>query len=104
MTPIEMALHRTSRPWQRRIAWLAVILGGLGAGAVYVSLHPEELPDWAARTKLGRELQATTVYRWQDADGGWHVSDQPPPPGTSFEAERYTRDTNVLPLAAKLQR
>jgi hypothetical protein len=87
-----------------RIFWAIVLLVGLGAAAAYYYLHPEKLPQWAAQTSVGRELQTTTVYKWQDGSGAWHVSDEPPPAGTDYQAEQYSRDVNVLPLPPELQR
>lgn len=87
-----------------RFLWAIVLLGGLAAAAVYYYLHPEELPQWAAQTSVGRDLQTTTVYKWQDASGAWHVSDEPPPTDTDYQAEEYNRDVNVLPLPPELQR
>lgn len=31
--------------------------GGARGGAMYFHQHPEQLPDWAAKSCLGRELQ-----------------------------------------------
>jgi len=41
----------------------------------------------------------TTLYRWQDENGEWVVSDRPPPDGVAYEEVRYREDTNVLPPA-----
>ena len=79
------------------IGWVLITLLSLGGITVYFYLYPEEMPEWASKTRLGRDLQTTTVYKWQDASGAWHVSDQPPPAGTRYEVERYARDANVLP-------
>ena len=87
-----------------RIGWILALLTLLVATATYFHLHPESLPQWAARTSIGQEMQTTTVYRWQDAAGQWHVSDQPPPAGTEYKVEEYNRDVNVLPLPPELQR
>ena len=86
------------------ILWLPALLALAAGVAGYFMLYPEEMPQWAADTSVGRELQTTTVYKWQDAAGAWHVSDQPPPPGTDYEVQGYARDTNVLPLPPELQR
>jgi hypothetical protein len=84
------------------VIWVLLLAGVVGAAAYYY-LHPDELPEWAGRTMLGRELQTTTVYKWQDAAGNWHVSDQPPGGDIPYRTEQYTRDSNVLPLPPKLQ-
>ena len=86
-----------------RAVWILAFLVTLGGTAAYFYLHPESLPEWATQTSIGRELQTTTVYKWQDASGSWHVSDQPPPAGIEYQTEGYARDTNVLPLPPELQ-
>jgi hypothetical protein len=83
--------------------------GGIGRcrfllpAAFYFQQNPEQLPDWAARSELGRDLQTTTVYRWQDASGAWHISDRKPEESVDYREERYSRDANVLPLPPQLQ-
>ncbi len=86
------------------LGWVLTLFALLGAIAAYFMLYPEEMPEWAAQTGVGRQMQTTTVYKWQDASGEWHVSDQPPPAGTEYEVQGYARDTNVLPLPPELQR
>ncbi|MCP5443530.1 MAG: DUF4124 domain-containing protein [Chromatiaceae bacterium] len=89
---------------KRYLLWGIVLLAAVGGVGAYFYLHPESLPEWAAKTPVGRDLQTTTVYKWQDASGAWQISDQPPPAGTRFQVEKYTYDTNVLPLPPQLQR
>jgi len=95
--------HRSSR-WKGRLIWLIVILAGLGGGAFYFHQHPDQVPEWAAKSGMGRDLQSTTVYKWQDASGKWHISDEKPAEGIDYQQGQYARDTNVLPLPPKLQR
>ena len=87
-----------------RFLWAIILLTAFGGVGTYFYLYPESLPDWATRTSIGQDLQTTTVYKWQDASGARHISDQPPPSGIEYQVEKYTRDTNVLPLSPKLQR
>ena len=87
-----------------RVLWAIALLVAFGGVGGYFYLYPESLPEWVTRTSIGRDLQTTTVYKWQDASGAWQVSDQPPPAGTEYQLEKYTRDTNVLPIPPKLQR
>ena len=99
-------IHRmqpASKRWGIRLTWLTVVLAGLGSAAFYFHQNPEQLPDWAARSELGRDLQTTTVYRWQDASGAWHISDRKPEESVDYREERYARDANVLPLPPQLQ-
>ncbi len=42
------------------------------------------------------DSKTTTVYKWQDADGEWHFSNTPPPPGVASQVQTYRADTNVI--------
>ena len=99
-----MGTHIKRRSSKGRILWIIALLAVFGGVGVYFYLYPESLPEWAAKTSVGRDLQTTTVYKWRDASGAWQISDQPPPAGTEYQVEKYTRDTNVLPLPQKLER
>jgi hypothetical protein len=96
-------MQAASTRWGVRLTWLIVILLGAGGAAVYFQQNPEQLPDWAARSELGRDLQTTTVYKWQDSSGAWHISDQKPDNSVDYREEKYSRDANVLPLPPELQ-
>jgi hypothetical protein len=96
-------LERRRSRWKARLIWTFLVLGSAAGVVGYYYLHPEELPAWAARTEMGRDLQRITVYRWQDAAGRWHITDQPPADGAPYQTETYTPDTNVLPLPPKLR-
>ena len=97
-------MQRNPPRWGVRLIWLIVLLAGIGGGAMYFHQNPDQLPEWAAKSGLGRELQSTIVYKWQDPSGKWHISDQKPAADVEYQQERYTRDTNVLPLPPELQR
>ncbi|MGB5202403.1 MAG: DUF4124 domain-containing protein [Sedimenticolaceae bacterium] len=94
------ARRRAGRAGFLYLLSILVLLAGVGG---YFTLYPERMPDWAAKTTLGRELQTTRVYKWQDASGQWHVSDQPPPAGMEYRTQDYSHDTNALPLPPALQ-
>lgn len=72
--------------------WLVVIV--LVAAAVFYFK-----PEWfeQARQLTGTADTSTTVYKWQDQNGVWHVTDTPPPPGTRYQEQQYLHDTNVMP-------
>ena len=99
-----MITYIKSRADKGRFLWALALLAALGGLGGYFFLFPESLPEWAAKTSIGRDLQTTTVYKWQDASGAWQVSDQLPPAGTEYQVEKYTPDANVLPLPPQLQR
>lgn len=83
---------------------LTAVLLGLAAAGGYYYVHPERLPEWAAKTQVGRDLQTTKVYRWKDASGTLHITDRPPAAGIEYQQQSYHRDDNVLPLPPELQR
>lgn len=98
-----MGAHARRRAGRAGFLYLLIILALLAGMGGYFTLYPEHMPEWAAKTTLGRELQTTRVYKWQDASGQWHVSDQAPPVGTEYQTEDYSHDTNALPLPPALR-
>lgn len=96
-------MQNTSPRWKTGLIWLIVILVGLGGAATYLHQNPDQVPEWAAKSGLGRELQSTTVYKWQDDAGNWHISDQKPAESVEYQEGQYARDTNVLPLPPELE-
>jgi hypothetical protein len=92
-----MNTDSADRSYKGRILLTLILVAVIGGVIAYYYFYPESLPEWATKTTVGRQLQTTTIYKWQDASGGWHVSDQPPPSGTKYQIEKYSRDTNVLP-------
>ena len=82
---------------KRRWAVLIVLLGAVLIIASWWYYDPAARPGWLAErlpTAPGAEVE---LYRWQGADGQWHLSSEPPPAGTEYETVRYRHDTNVLP-------
>ena len=77
---------------------LLVIIGGLllGVGA-YVYLDPTMRAELKTQTRELMPSSSTTLYKWQDADGRWHVEDSPPPAGVPFEVLDYRHDANLIP-------
>ena len=77
---------------KKLILWLLAIIIALGV----VGYFNPGLVSWV-RQQTGTAPQKTTVYKWQDEKGEWHVTDEPPPPGTKYQKQEYLHDTNVLP-------
>lgn len=77
---------------------LLVILGGLSLGiGAYVYLDPTLRAELKTQTRELMPSSSTTLYKWQDANGRWHVEDSPPPTGVAFEVLDYRHDANVVP-------
>lgn len=77
---------------------LFILLAVLTGGMLYVYLDPS-LNRQAGQqiNKLLDSEQSRTLYRWQNAEGQWQVSDTPPAAGIPYEAVQYNRNTNVVP-------
>jgi hypothetical protein len=85
---------------------LLVVLA-LIVGAVWW-FKPEWLPWNSRKLVVGatheKELAlpppasaAPKLYRWKDADGKLHASDQPPAGGIPYETVQYDPNVNVMP-------
>lgn len=80
---------------------LLLVLALAALAGLYLYSHPQ------VRSGLARETRhivpgdhTTTLYKWRDASGHWHLSGHAPPPGTAYETERFRNDTNVVPAEA----
>jgi hypothetical protein len=89
---------------------LIVILIMLVGAAALTSLNPQadkttnpilkglaNVRSWFNRSdNIANIPQKTTkVYKWQDKNGAWHFSNQPPPEGVASKVVTYRSDTNV---------
>lgn len=51
--------------------------------------------DPLAATENAIDKNVTQVYKWQDANGEWHFSNEPPPAGIKGSVESYRNDVNI---------
>jgi len=80
-----------------RVLMLLLVLIVVLAGVIgWWWLNPAKAPGWARERLPWLFVTETVVYRWQDDQGQWHVSDQPPD-DHPYEVVRYRSDANVLP-------
>ncbi len=82
------------------IVSLLTALTGTGA---YWFYRPQAAPDIVRDFLIDVPLlpaavkvPTTTLYKWQDQQGHWHVGDTPPE-DLSYELTEYRHDVNVLP-------
>ncbi|NIP71942.1 MAG: DUF4124 domain-containing protein [Gammaproteobacteria bacterium] len=80
----------------KRLGWTILIIVALLGVAAY--LAPELLNE--IKKHAAGPGESTTVYKWQDEQGNWHVTDEPPPLGVEHREQKYRHDTNVLPAPA----
>jgi hypothetical protein len=64
---------------------------------VLAYLNPN-IVAWVKKT-MGTASTSTKVYKWQDKDGKWQVTNEPPPPGVKYQEQEYLNDMNVIPAA-----
>lgn len=80
---------------------VVIILAAVAAGAFYVYRNPtavsELVDDTPLESAVRGTLGTTRVYKWRDAAGSVHITDEPPPEGTKFEKLEYRNDANVIP-------
>jgi hypothetical protein len=81
--------------------FVLIVLVAVAGGVYYVYRNPAVVSPLVEDTFLEgavREVLGTTrVYKWHDAEGAVHITDEPPPEGTTFETLEYEIDTNVVP-------
>jgi hypothetical protein len=51
----------------------------------------------------GLTSSSVTLYKWQDKQGTWQYTQEPPPAGVPFEEVEARSDVNVLPLPEQLK-
>ena len=76
---------------------LALVLCAVAAG-VYFYLNPKQTQDLLEGTPLESDSASIRVYKWQDAQGYWQVTDLPPPQGIAYELKEYRPEVIQLPL------
>lgn len=81
---------------------VALLVLVVAAGA-YLYFETDVFDPMLGGTPLERRPAATHLYKWRDAQGEWHVSDEPPPAGTPYETLEYREDVNVLPRPESLR-
>jgi len=77
----------------KKLLWLIFIVVVAGAIAAYMD---PEFRHWLLQT-TGTQPAATRLYKWQDSQGQWQITNTPPPAGTPYTEQEYLHDTNVIP-------
>ena len=73
---------------------LVVLVAVVGLG-VLALVNPSMMHR--IRQATGAAPAATTVYKWQDKNGAWHVTNERPPEGVAYQKQEDLPDVNVLP-------
>jgi len=71
------------------------IMKGLASVRAWFSESATTVESTVKDPLTSMDKNATKVYKWQDAAGEWHFSNQPPPAGIKGSVETYRSDVNV---------
>ena len=77
--------------------FIIVLLMALSASGGYLYLNPDVWKPWVKGTPLEPASTKTKLYKWQDDDGQWQITDRPPTGDRSYENLEYSSDTNIVP-------
>ena len=77
--------------------FIIVLLMALSASGGYLYLNPDVWKPWVKGTPLEPAPTKTQLYKWQDHDGQWQITDRPPTGDRSYENLEYSSDTNIVP-------
>lgn len=80
----------------RVLVWLLALVVLAGGVLLYWRQYPASAPGWLRDVAPVLFVKRTTLYRWQDEAGNWHVSDTPPA-DREYEVVEYRSDANTLP-------
>jgi len=94
-------MQKAQSPLKQMIKVILFILCLLAVLAGYLYLHPDVWQKWVKGTPLEPAPTTTNLYKWQDENGQWQVSDTKPASGTEYEILQYKSDTNVMPLVPR---
>ncbi len=83
------------RPAGKKLVLLAALAAAALAGYWY--FEPQSRPSWLSDRLPVAPGAEVKLYRWQNEQGQWQVSDAPPPDGIDYEVVSYRHDTNVMP-------
>ena len=77
---------------------LFIIVLIASAAVVYIYNDPELRAYFDRKTgAVLKDVKQTTLYKWQNKQGQWQLSSDPPPAGTKYEVVEINSDTNVVP-------
>lgn len=78
---------------------IALAIVAAGAAGYLALSRPGLVRDVGreARALLPAPQGAAVFYRWRDDQGGVHIADTPPPPGTPYETVEADGEANLVP-------
>jgi len=74
-----------------------VVVAAVAVGA-YFFMDSDQTQGLSQGESAESDDGLVRVYKWQDAQGYWQVTDQPPAQGIAYELKEYVPDVIPLPL------
>jgi hypothetical protein len=81
----------------KKLLWIIALL--VAIVLVYAWMDPEFRSTLMETT--GTKQTSTKVYKWQDKNGKWHISNTPPAEGIPYTEQEYLHNTNVIPSVSE---
>jgi hypothetical protein len=86
----------------RAIVWMMLTLSGfIGLGG-YWYYQPHVVPVWMRSLLPVIPNKTKPFFKWQDAQGQWHITDVPPQVAP-YQALSYSKNANVLPAGKAMK-
>lgn len=79
------------------VALIAVFLPVWNGGRPLLSLDDLRKADGLPTIDLDGRQDTVLIYKWRDANGEIHYSNEPPPPDALYEQIEIDPDVNTLP-------
>lgn len=81
----------------KKLLWIIVLIVIVILG--YAWIDPEFRSVLMETT--GTKQKSTKVYKWQDKNGKWHITNTRPAPGIPYTEQEYLHNTNVIPSVSE---
>lgn len=79
------------------VALIAAFLPVWNGGRALLSLDDLRRADGLPKLDLNVRQDTVLIYKWRDAKGEIHYSNEPPPPDALYEQIEIDPDVNTLP-------
>lgn len=76
-----------------KILWvLAIIIASVGI----LAYQDPDIKQWIMKS-VAPTQDMSKVYKWQDSNGIWQISNIPPGNGIPYTEQEYLHNTNIVP-------
>jgi hypothetical protein len=94
-----LALRRSSTRNRKIALFIAFVAFLVGSGVCLYYYERNYIRNLLKNTPFELPPTTTQAYKWQAADGSWHLTSDPPPAGVDYDKLTVRSDTNIMPAA-----